>query len=74
MARPKALMVALNYPTEPVRYGSMGRPAPGTEIDVIDSSGRRLPAGQEGDLAIKAQFQARRTFAYRVATRCTSPG
>ena len=50
----EALMVALNYPTEPVRYGSMGRPAPGSEIDVIDSSGRRLPAGQEGDLAIKA--------------------
>jgi acyl-coenzyme A synthetase/AMP-(fatty) acid ligase len=50
----EALMVALNYPTEPVRYGSMGRPAPGSEIDVIDSFGRRLPAGQEGDLAIKA--------------------
>lgn len=50
----EALMVALNYPNEPVRYGSMGRPAPGSEIDVIDSSGRRLPAGQEGDLAIKA--------------------
>lgn len=50
----EALMVVLNYPTEPVRYGSMGRPAPGSEVDVIDSSGRRLPAGQEGDLAIKA--------------------
>ena len=46
-------MVALNYPNEPVRYGSMGRPSPGSDIDVIDSSGRRLPAGQEGDLAIR---------------------
>jgi acyl-coenzyme A synthetase/AMP-(fatty) acid ligase len=49
----EALMVALNYPNEPVRYGSMGRPSPGSEIDVIDSSGRRLPPGQEGDLAIR---------------------
>jgi acyl-coenzyme A synthetase/AMP-(fatty) acid ligase len=49
----EALMVALNYPNEPVRYGSMGRPSPGSDIDVIDSSGRRLPAGQEGDLAIR---------------------
>lgn len=49
----EALMVALNYPGEPVRYGSMGRPSPGSDIDVIDSRGRRLPPGQEGDLAVK---------------------
>lgn len=49
----EVLMVALNYPGEPVRYGSMGLPSPGTEMDVIDSSGRRLPSGQEGDLAVK---------------------
>jgi len=50
----EALMIALNYPNEPVRYGSMGRPSPGSDLDVIDSGGRRLPAGQEGDLALKA--------------------
>jgi acyl-coenzyme A synthetase/AMP-(fatty) acid ligase len=49
----EALMVALNYPHEPVRYGSMGRPSPGSDLDVIDSSGRRLPSGREGDLALK---------------------
>lgn len=49
----EALMVALNYPNQPLRYGSMGRPSPGADLDVIDSSGRRLPAGQEGDLALK---------------------
>jgi len=49
----EVLMVALNYPGEPVRYGSMGLPSPGTEMDVIDASGRRLPPGQEGDLAVK---------------------
>jgi acyl-coenzyme A synthetase/AMP-(fatty) acid ligase len=49
----EALMVALNYPGEPVRYGSMGRPSPGSDLDVIDASGNRLPPGQEGDLALK---------------------
>lgn len=49
----EALMVALNYPGEPVRYGSMGRPSPGTDLDVIDVDGNRLPPGQEGDLAVK---------------------
>jgi acyl-coenzyme A synthetase/AMP-(fatty) acid ligase len=50
----EALMVALNYPGEPVRYGSMGRPSPGSDLDVIDAAGNRLPPGQEGDLALKA--------------------
>ncbi len=49
----EALMVALNYPGEPVRYGSMGRPSPGSDLDVIDANGNRLPPGQEGDLALK---------------------
>lgn len=49
----EVLMVSLNYPTEPVRYGSMGRPSPGSDIDVIDAAGNRLQAGQEGDPAVK---------------------
>jgi acyl-coenzyme A synthetase/AMP-(fatty) acid ligase len=49
----EALMVALNYPGEDVRYGSMGRPSPGSDLDVIDAGGNRLPPGQEGDLALK---------------------
>ncbi|MGY4572646.1 AMP-binding protein [Bradyrhizobium sp. USDA 3256] len=49
----EALMVALNYPSEPVRYGSMGRPSPGSNLDVVDGLGNRLPPGQEGDLALK---------------------
>lgn len=49
----EALMVALNYPGEPVRYGSMGLPSPGSDLDVIDAAGRRLPPGEEGDLALR---------------------
>lgn len=49
----ETLMVALNYPGEQVRYGSMGRPSPGSDIDVIDARGNRMPPGREGDLALK---------------------
>jgi len=49
----ETLMVALNYPGEEVRYGSMGRASPGCDLDVLDQEGRRLAAGQEGDLALK---------------------
>ncbi len=49
----EALMMTLNYPGEPVRYGSMGLPAPGIDLDVLGPQGQRLPAGQEGELALK---------------------
>ncbi|MDX2158990.1 MAG: AMP-binding protein [Hyphomicrobiaceae bacterium] len=48
----EALMMVLNYPSEPVRYGSMGRPQPGLDIDIVDDSGVRQPAGVEGHLAL----------------------
>lgn len=48
----EVLMLAHNYPGEPVKYGSMGRPSPGTEIDVIDGTGRRLPVGEDGNLGV----------------------
>jgi acyl-coenzyme A synthetase/AMP-(fatty) acid ligase len=49
----KALMLSLDYPGERVKYGSMGRPAPGCGLCVIDVDGRRLPPGEEGDLALE---------------------
>lgn len=48
----ECLMLTVNMPGEEVRYGSMGRPAPGCDLDVIDDAGRRLPAGQEGHIAL----------------------
>ncbi len=35
-----------------VKPGSMGLPAPGVDLDVIDEEGRRLAAGAEGDVAV----------------------
>lgn len=48
----EALMLALNYPGDPVKYGSMGRPEPGCDLAVVDHDGVRVPAGEEGDLAL----------------------
>ncbi|WP_028962665.1 acyl--CoA ligase [Sulfobacillus thermosulfidooxidans] len=42
-----------NTPGQPIKPGSMGRPAPEFEMTVIDHQGVPLPPGQEGDIAIK---------------------
>ena len=49
----ETLMLVLNYPGEPVRPGSMGRPSPGSTVAVIDDQGRELPPGEEGDVALE---------------------
>lgn len=48
----ETLMTLLNYLCVPTREGSMGKPLPGLDLDIIDASGRRLPAGEEGDIAL----------------------
>ena len=48
----ETLMTLLNYPAQPTRIGSMGLPAPGLELDIIDHAGHRLPPGSEGDIAL----------------------
>jgi len=40
-------------PALPVRPGSMGKPYPGHDVDVIDAEGRPLPAGEQGELAAR---------------------
>jgi len=37
------------------RYGSMGKPAPGIDLQVIDHEGNVLPANQEGDIAVRVK-------------------
>lgn len=41
-----------NYPGVEVRYGSMGLPVPGFDIDIVDEDGNRLPAGEVGHIAV----------------------
>ena len=47
-----AILVA-NFPPMPVKPGSMGKPSPGFMIGVVDDEGREVPAGTEGDIAVK---------------------
>jgi acetyl-CoA synthetase len=42
-----------NYATQDVKPGSMGRPIPGTQADVVDPEGKPCAPGVEGDLVVK---------------------
>jgi acyl-coenzyme A synthetase/AMP-(fatty) acid ligase len=35
-----------------VRPGSMGKPAPGCDVRIIDEDGNKLPPGEPGDIAL----------------------
>ncbi|MDA1370403.1 MAG: AMP-binding protein [Proteobacteria bacterium] len=41
-----------SFPCIEPRFGSMGKPAPGIKLAVIDDEGNELPARQEGDIAV----------------------
>ena len=44
-----------NFPCLEVRPGSMGKPTPGNDVDVIDDEGKRLAAGEEGHIALAVE-------------------
>ena len=41
-----------NYRALEVRPGSMGKPVPGWDVDVVDDRGRPLPAGEVGNVVV----------------------
>jgi len=47
-----AIMIA-NYPIQDIKPGSMGRPFPGIQAGIVDDSFNELPAGKEGNLALR---------------------
>jgi len=49
----ETVILAANFPPLQVKPGSMGKPSPGFTIGVIDEEGREVPAGTEGDIAVK---------------------
>ena len=51
----ETVLLCGNYRGMQPRYGSMGRPAPGIDLRVIDERGEILPAGEEGDLAVRVR-------------------
>ena len=47
--------VVANYRCMPIKPGSMGKPAPGFDMSIVDDDGRELPPGAEGHIAIKVK-------------------
>ena len=43
----------VNYPSMDIKLGSMGKPLPGIEAEIIDNDGNPLPPNRMGNLAIK---------------------
>src|SRR5690348_4995120 len=51
----ETVLLCGNFPPLEVRPGSMGRPAPGFDVSVIDHDGNEVAPGQEGDIAVRVK-------------------
>jgi len=47
--------IVANFPCLPVKPGSMGRPTPTHDVDVVDDDGNRLGPGEEGHIALRVE-------------------
>lgn len=45
--------IVANYRSVPVKPGSMGRPTPGWDVDVVDDHGATVPTGTVGNIAVR---------------------
>ena len=44
-----------NFPTVEVREGSMGRPMPGWDVEILDEDEQPLPPGERGEICLRAR-------------------
>lgn len=49
----ETINIVANFPGEEVRPGSMGRPVPGYDVDVVDDEGHRMPDEEVGHIAVR---------------------
>ena len=49
----ETINIVANMPGLAVRPGSMGRPVPGIDVDVVDERGRPVAAGEVGHIAVR---------------------
>ena len=49
----ETINIVANFPCLPVRPGSMGKPVPGCETEVVDDEGRVVPVGEIGHIAVR---------------------
>ncbi len=46
-------LIVVTLPQMEAKPGSIGRPAPGWEVELLDEDGQPVPAGEEGEICIK---------------------
>ncbi len=51
----ETVVLVANYPSEPVKPGSMGLPAPGVHVDVVDDEGNVCADGEEGNICVSTE-------------------
>ena len=49
----ETVLLCAQFPSLAVKPGSMGKPSPGFDLNIIDEEGNPLPIHQEGDIAIR---------------------
>ena len=53
----ETVLLAGTFPHIKPRYGSMGKAAPGFDIQIIDNQGNILPPDKEGDIAVRVKSE-----------------
>jgi medium-chain acyl-CoA synthetase len=48
-------LLCATFPGMTVRPGSMGKPAPGFDLQIVDEDGQIVPSGIEGDIAVRVK-------------------
>jgi len=51
----ETINIVANFPGQPSKFGSMGRPVPGFDVDVVDDDGNRLAPQEVGHIALSVQ-------------------
>lgn len=51
----ETVLLCANFPPLAVKPGSMGKPSPGFDVEVIDHDGTPLPPNKEGDIAVRVK-------------------
>jgi acetyl-CoA synthetase/medium-chain acyl-CoA synthetase len=51
----ETVLLCANFPPIQVKPGSMGKPSPGFDLEVIDHEGNPLPPNKEGDIAVRVK-------------------
>ena len=53
----ETVLLVGNFRCLPVRPGSMGKPAPGFNVAIVDEDGKELPHGEEGQIAVRVKSE-----------------